>query len=65
MCAIFMDQSKVQRKKAVKGSPSLSDAIPLSETLGGLQWEGSCSTLVPWWETLSVFIVVPSLLEYC
>lgn len=36
MCAIFMDQSKVQRKAAVKGSPSLSDPIPPPETLGGL-----------------------------
>lgn len=39
MCAIFMDQSKVQRKAAVKGSPSLSDPIPPPETLGGLLWE--------------------------
>lgn len=37
MCAIFMDQSKVQRKAAVKGSPSLSDPIPPPETLGGLR----------------------------
>lgn len=36
MYAIFMDQSKVQRKAAVKGSPSLSDPIPPPETLGGL-----------------------------
>lgn len=28
MCAIFMDQSKVQRKAEVKGSPSLSDQVP-------------------------------------
>lgn len=39
MCSIFMDQNKVQRKAAVKGSPSLSDPIPPPETLGGLLQE--------------------------
>lgn len=61
MCALFMDQCKVQRKEAVKTSPSLSDPIQAPEIPGGLEQEGFYSTLVPLQETVSVFIVIPNL----
>ena len=61
MCALFMDQSKVQRKEAVKTSPSLSGPIQAPETPAGLEWGGSDSTQVPSQGAVPAFIVIPSL----
>lgn len=47
MCAIFMDQSKAQRKATVKGSPSLSDPIPPPRDPGRTTAEDTAQLLSP------------------